>query len=107
MTPLVVHAYTATTACGVGRAALLGALRAGRSGLTANDLDWAPLSCWIGRVREAEERPLPPEYADYDCRNHRLARLALEQDGFTAAVVAVREAHGAGRVGLFMGTSTS
>ena len=105
--PLVVQAYTATTACGAGRAALSAALRTGRSGLTANDLEWAPLSCWIGRVREAEERPLPPEYADYDCRNHRLARLALEQDGFMQAVAAARGAHGAGRIGLFIGTSTS
>ena len=107
MTPLAVSAFTATTACGVGRAALSAALQEGRSGLAPNNLHWAPLACWIGRVRKAENMPLPPAHADFDCRNHRLARLALEQDGFGEAVAAARERHGAARIGLFLGTSTS
>jgi hypothetical protein len=45
--------------------------------------------------------------ADYDCRVNRLAMLALEQDGFAAAVEGARERYGAARIGVFLGTSTS
>ena len=43
MSPLAVSAYTATTALGRGKAAMLEALRRGRSGLKANDFDRAEL----------------------------------------------------------------
>jgi 3-oxoacyl-[acyl-carrier-protein] synthase-1 len=43
----------------------------------------------------------------YDCRNNRLAQLGLELDGYAVAVAAAREKYGAGRIGVFMGTSTS
>ena len=54
MTPLTVRAYTTSNCAGIGNALTARALREGRSGLAPNDLDWAPLPCWIGRVREAE-----------------------------------------------------
>src|SRR5258708_15435888 len=38
---------------------------------------------------------------------NRVAQLALEQDGFAQAVAAARERHGAERIGVFLGTSTS
>ena len=43
----------------------------------------------------------------FDCRNNRLALLALEHDGFLAAVAAARQRLGAARIALFLGTSTS
>ena len=43
---------------------------------------------------------------EYDCRLNRLAQLGLEQDGFAAAVAAARDRYGAGRTGVFIGTST-
>ena len=43
----------------------------------------------------------------FDCRNNRLAQLALRQDGFANAVRAAIERHGADRVGVFLGTSTA
>ena len=49
----------------------------------------------------------PATLAGFDCRNNRLAALALRQDGFMAAVAAARARHGAGRIGVFAGTSTS
>ncbi len=107
MIPLCVRAYTTSNAAGVGNAATARALREGKSGLIPNDLDWAPLECWIGRVRDAEDVSLPAAFAEYDCRNNRLALLGLDQDGFIAAVTAARQCHGAGRVGIFLGTSTS
>jgi 3-oxoacyl-[acyl-carrier-protein] synthase-1 len=107
MIPLCVRAYTLSSAAGIGNSATARALREGRSGLVPNDLDWAPLECWIGRVRDAEDISLPAAFAAYDCRNNRLALLALEQDGFVAAVSSARRRHGPGRVGVFLGTSTS
>ena len=114
MTSLSIRAYTTTNAAGIGKTATAHALQAARSGLSANDLPWAPLPCWIGRVAGIDDDaamtspfPFPAALANYDCRNHRLALLALEQDGFGDAVAAARQRHGASRVGVFLGTSTS
>ena len=107
MTPLSIRAYTTTSAAGIGAKATARALRESRSGLVPNDLEWAPLECWIGRVRGVESAAVPASFAPYDCRNNRLALLALEQDGFLEAVAAARARHGARRIGVFLGTSTS
>ncbi|HEY8586969.1 MAG TPA: beta-ketoacyl-[acyl-carrier-protein] synthase family protein [Rhodanobacter sp.] len=107
MTPLAVTAYTATSAMGAGLAQQLDALRHGRSGLRPNDFSSAPLPCWIGRVAGVEEASVPAAFADWDCRNNRLAWLGLNQDGFAEHVRAARERYGAGRVALLLGTSTA
>ena len=110
MIPLSIRAYTTANAAGIGKTATARALREAQSGLTANDLDWAPLPCWIGRVDgidAADDMTFPAALADYDCRNHRLALLALEQDGFAAEVAAAKQRYGSTRVGVFLGTSTS
>ncbi len=105
--PLAILAYTTTSAAGQGREATARTIREERSGLSPNDLPWAPLECWIGRVAAAESVRLPALLGDFDCRNNRLALLALEQDGFVAAVAKARARWGAGRIALFLGTSTS
>jgi 3-oxoacyl-[acyl-carrier-protein] synthase I len=43
----------------------------------------------------------------YDCRNNRIAQLALEQDAFADAVASARKTYGPTRIGVFVGTSTS
>ena len=105
--PLVVAAFTASCAAGSGRAALLEALRTRRSGLSRNDFTEAPLDTFIGRVPALESKPLPAELAHWDCRNNRLAWHGLLQDDFLRAAEAARDRHGAGRVALVLGTSTS
>ena len=110
--PVAIRAYTATTATGVGRDALADALRSRRGGLRRNDFVLhAPaanfLDCWIGRVDGLEDLSLPPQFAQWECRNNRLAWLALQQDGVPEALDAVRARHGAGRVAIILGTSTS
>ncbi|MDB5732961.1 MAG: Beta-ketoacyl synthase [Variovorax sp.] len=105
--PLQISAYTATTAVGIGKTALQAALEAGRGGLRPNDFGPAPLATWIGRVDGLEAALLPEALAAWDCRNHRLAWLGLRADGFMEAVAAARERHGAARVAVVMGTSTS
>jgi 3-oxoacyl-[acyl-carrier-protein] synthase-1 len=107
MQPLAVPAYTITSAAGLGKAATAHALREEASGLVPNNLGWAPLDCWIGRVAGVEAVALPESLGAFDCRNNRLALLALGQDGFLEAVAAARRRHGADRVAVFLGTSTS
>jgi len=105
--PLRIAAYTVTSAAGVGKAALLAALRSGRSALTPNDFGPTPLSTWIGRVASLEAAPLPRPLAAWECRNNRLAWLGLNGDAFIDAVHAARERHGAARIAVVLGTSTS
>src|SRR6185312_8811977 len=62
---------------------------------------------WVGRVPEATSVALPAELARYDCRNNRLAELALRQDGFADSVEAAKARYGAGRIAVILGTSTS
>jgi 3-oxoacyl-[acyl-carrier-protein] synthase I len=107
MKPLAISASTLTTALGAGRAATLAALQAQRSGLAPVRFENLPLPTWTGEVEGVDAVALPEGLADFDCRNNRLAWLALQQDGFIDAVVAARERWGAGRVGVFLGTSTS
>ncbi|MGN6091035.1 MAG: beta-ketoacyl-[acyl-carrier-protein] synthase family protein [Luteibacter jiangsuensis] len=107
MTPLAISAYTATSALGRGLQAHADALAASRGGLAPNDFSTAPLDCWIGRVGGVEDEPLPPELAEWDCRNNRLAWIALRQDGFADAVRAARERYGSARIAVLLGTSTA
>ena len=110
MTPLAISAYTTSSAAGIGNVATAQALREGLSGLTPNDLDWAPLPCWIGRVATLDGDnavKLPDTLREFDCRNNRLALLGLEQDNFMMAAANARLRFGPERVGVFIGTSTS
>ena len=70
--PVRIVAYTATSAVGVGKAAMLAAMDSQRSGLRPNDFGPEPLPTWIGRV-DGLEAPLPDAFSAWDCRNHRLA----------------------------------
>ena len=105
--PILVTAYTATTAAGRGKAALLDALQENRSALTANDFGPEPLPTWIGRVAGLETLALPEALASWDCRNNRLAWLGLGADGFIDAALAARERFGPARIAVVLGTSTS
>ncbi|HEV7575603.1 MAG TPA: beta-ketoacyl-[acyl-carrier-protein] synthase family protein [Caldimonas sp.] len=105
--PLRIAAYTVTSAAGAGKAAFHAALRDSRSALTANDFGPTPLATWVGRVASVEAAPLPKPLAAWECRNNRLAWLGLHGDAFIDAVHAARERHGAARVAVVLGTSTS
>jgi 3-oxoacyl-[acyl-carrier-protein] synthase-1 len=106
MKPLPISHYTVTTASGRGKSALLQALRSGTTGLRHGSFEPGALECWLGEVGELEQ-PLPPELAEWDCRVTRLIAAALREDGFLDAVAQLRERHGAARIGVFIGTSTS
>jgi 3-oxoacyl-[acyl-carrier-protein] synthase-1 len=106
MMPLALTALTAVSALGTGAAAHRTALLTQTSGLTPNDFDPA-LGGWIGRVPGLEAHTLPPFMANYDCRNNRLADMALRADGFDHAVANAVQRHGAHRIAVILGTSTS
>ena len=107
MQGVAITRHTLTTALGAGRAATLAALRAGRTGLAPKSFIDARLQGWIGEVDGVDAVVLPERLREFDCRNNRLAWLALEQDGFIAAVAKARARWGAERIGVFLGTSTS
>lgn len=107
MQSLIIRHKTLTNSLGAGLAATLEALRARRSGLAPCTFDAVDLDTWIGMVSGLDDFPVRADLARYDCRNNRLAQLALEQDGFAGAVAAAREKYGAARIGVFVGTSTS
>ena len=104
---LQLGAATATSCLGAGLDAQLQALRNGRSGLSPCSFDTVDLPTWVGEIAGVDDVRLPPELAAFDCRNNRLAELALQQDDFIQAVQAAISRHGAQRVGVVLGTSTS
>lgn len=107
MTPLLLSHYTATSCIGNGLAATRAALAECRSGLAPCDFETVDLDTWIGRVPAVEEVVLSPALIDYDCRNNRLALLGLLQDDFIDAALDAVARHGATRVAVLLGTSTS
>ncbi|HSX94554.1 MAG TPA: beta-ketoacyl-[acyl-carrier-protein] synthase family protein [Hydrogenophaga sp.] len=100
-------AYTATSCLGRGVAAHALALRESRSGLEPCRFETVDLPTWIGEVAGVDEVVLPDTLRAFDCRNNRLAWLGLQQDGFSERVREAIARYGAGRVGVFIGTSTS
>jgi 3-oxoacyl-[acyl-carrier-protein] synthase-1 len=106
MKPLAISCHTVTSALGAGRAAHAQAFRAGTTGLRKLQFDTSTLDCWLGEVADFDV-PLTGALAEMDCRNNRLAEFALAQDGFESAVAASLRRHGAGRIGVFLGTSTA
>ena len=105
--PLWLSHYTATSGIGRGLQQTLDALRQRRSGLVPCTFDTVDLPTFVGEVVGVDAVQFPPQLADFDCRNNRLALLGLMQDGFADAVAVAAQKYGAQRVGVFIGTSTS
>jgi 3-oxoacyl-[acyl-carrier-protein] synthase-1 len=105
--PLVLSSLCVATALGAGQAETWESIRAGRSALGPCVFDRLPIAAFAGAVPALDYAALTDEWAGFDCRNNRLAELALRQDGFEAAVAEARARYGAARIGLFTGTSTS
>jgi len=107
VSPLVLTGFTATSAIGRGLDATLTSLRAQRSGLVPCSFETVRLDTCIGEVPGIDRVKLPAELAEFDCRNNRLAWLAMSEDGFAARVAECAAHYGAQRIGVFLGTSTS
>ena len=107
MQPLVISRFSVVNSLGRGSESMLRALREKRSGLAPCGFETARIDTYVGPVPELDEFRVRPDLQDYDCRNNRLAQLCLEQDGFAKEIAAARDRYGAGRIGLYLGTSTS
>ncbi|SCK20370.1 beta-ketoacyl-[acyl-carrier-protein] synthase family protein [Vogesella sp. LIG4] len=107
MQALRLSAYTLTSALGAGRDSHLDALRQQRGGIVRKHWETVEFEVCVGEVAGLDEVALRPDLAAYDCRNNRLAQLGLQQDGFIASVEQAVARYGAGRVGVFLGSSTS
>jgi 3-oxoacyl-[acyl-carrier-protein] synthase-1 len=105
--PIALTAYTLTTCLGQGLEATREALWQERSGLSPCAFETVRLDTWVGEVPGVDGQCLPASLARYDCRNNRLAWLALQADGFEAQVQQATQRYGKGRVGVFLGTSTA
>lgn len=106
MRPLHLTAATMVSAIGRGNEATLDALDRRRGGLRPCDFGGIEQG-YVGRIDALEDHALPPALARFDCRNNRLADLALRTDGFGDAVREASERYGRERVAVVIGTSTS
>ena len=107
MRPLLLRNFTATSCIGKGVAATLESLLEQRSGLASCKFETVDIATHVGEVAGVDEERLPDNLRTFDCRNNRLAELALRQDGFFEAVQQAASRIGRRRVGVFLGTSTA
>jgi len=107
--PVDVVTYTLISSLGVGIESMRESLRANRGGLSNSVWPNCDVPCFLGQIPLANgQAPNTPQVdAARLSRNNLSIALALQQDGFTAQVQSALERHGAPRVGLVMGTSTS
>ncbi len=105
--PLALTSFTATSCLGTGLDATLASLHAHRSGLAPCAFETVVIDTWVGEVQGVDELSLPAALRSFECRNNRLAHLALAQDGFAESVQRCAARVGSARVGVFLGTSTS
>lgn len=106
MSPLLLSRFTATSCLGRGLDATLNSLRNEAGGLAPCHFGTSRLQAYIGEVAGVDEEVLPDALASFDCRNNRLASLALRQDGFAAHVTEAIARYGPDRVAVMLGTST-
>ncbi|HSH91400.1 MAG TPA: beta-ketoacyl-ACP synthase [Ramlibacter sp.] len=104
---LGISATTLVHPAGHGPTALWDAVSQGRTALAPNELGWCELPCWIGPVPGVDGVDLARQLGEWDCRSHRLAWLALQDAGFRTMLAGAVSRHGAHRIGLVIGTSTS
>ena len=107
MPTLYLSSFTAASCIGRGSKKTLASLHAQCSGLRPCDFDTVDLRTYVGSVDGVDATAVPTELRRFDCRNNRLAQLALCEDGFDEAVLRAARRVGRQRVGVFLGTSTS
>jgi 3-oxoacyl-[acyl-carrier-protein] synthase I len=107
MRALLLKSFTATSCIGLGLAQTFESLLAQRSGLKSCGFETVDIDTYIGEVPGVDAVRLPSELSRFDCRNNRLAELALRQDGFLETVQQAASRWNRKRIGVFMGTSTA
>jgi 3-oxoacyl-[acyl-carrier-protein] synthase-1 len=107
MKPLLLDSFTASSCIGLGIGPTLESLLGQRSGLKQCEFETVNIDTHIGEVSGVDAVTLPPALSRFDCRNNRLAELAVNQDGFSDAVRRASARWGRKRIGVFIGTSTA
>jgi 3-oxoacyl-[acyl-carrier-protein] synthase-1 len=107
MRSLAITRISTVNALGIGLKATTEALLGNRSGCRPCDYEDAMLDTYIGRVDGVENHKLTADLSDFDCRNNRLADMALAADGFDAAVAQAVDRYGSAHIGTVLGTTTS
>jgi len=107
MKSITISGFTAVNALGRGTSEILNSLLTRRSGLRPCSFGGVKLDTHVGEVDGLAKLKVVTRLAEFDCRNNRLAQLALEQDGFAALVERARNRYGPGRIAVILGTSTS
>src|ERR1700738_4866975 len=107
MKPLLLKNFTPPSCIGQGVAATLESLLEQRSGLEKCQFETVDIDTHVGEVSGVDEVRLPEHLYKFECRNNRLAELALQQDGFFESVQQAASRVGRRRVGVFLGTSTA
>jgi 3-oxoacyl-[acyl-carrier-protein] synthase-1 len=107
MPPVLVSRFTATSCIGRGLDQTLAALLDRQSGLKQCAFQDIDINTWVGEVDAVDDEEMEPELREFNCRNNRLAQLALRQDGFAEAVDTAASRWGRRRIGVFLGTSTA
>src|SRR5947209_2406853 len=95
MYPLAVSAMCIASSLGSGLGPTLSTLRGGTSGLQPCRFETVDLATYVGQVPGLDDWRLDQSLARFECRNNRLARLALAQDGFEPAIEAAKARYGA------------
>ncbi|MDD5033348.1 MAG: beta-ketoacyl-ACP synthase [Methylococcaceae bacterium] len=104
--PAAITAYQCASAAGDDTQALWSGLQSHRSCLGPLQLFELPFETVVGEITSTLPA-IRTALKEYDCRNARVALLALNQGNFRAAVEQAIVRFGAQRVGLVLGTSTS
>ena len=107
MIRLLLKSFTASSCIGLGNDETLESLLARRSGLKICAFETVAIDTHIGEVRGVDAVRLPAALSRFDCRNNRLAELALRQDHIEDALRQAVLRWGPRRIGVFIGTSTA
>jgi len=105
--PIQVSASTLVNALGVGKESMVDAMFNSHSGLRNSNYPGMNFNTFLGLIDEADNVELEEKLIKFDCRNNRLAKLALDTDNFREEVDIAIAKYGKSRVGVFLGTSTS
>jgi 3-oxoacyl-(acyl-carrier-protein) synthase len=107
MTSALISRFTATSSIGRGLEQTKTALSERQCGLRRRAFQNININTWVGEVDAVDDEEISPDLKSFNCRNNRLAQMALRQDGFEEAVEAAIEKWGRKRIGVYMGTSTA
>lgn len=104
---IVIVDYEATSAAGLGLAALRQSIAHRQSGLRANDFPGCELTTYIGRVDAIDAYEWKADQLQWKSRNNALIDLALQQGNFLQSIEKIKSQLDNKRIGLVMGSSTS